>query len=65
MSKILIKTLIYRIITIFFDTLVLLAFKIPIKQALGSAFFIEIGLHSLIYYFFEKRWETKHLENKN
>lgn len=43
MNKILIKTIIYRVITIFFDTLILLAFKISLKQALGGAFLIEIS----------------------
>ena len=56
MSQIILKTIFYRILTIFFDTLVILALKVPIKQAIGAAFLIEVVLHSIVYFCFESAW---------
>jgi len=57
MNRILLKTIIYRILTIAFDTIIFLIFKMPFEIALSVAFLIEVVEHSLIYFIFENLWE--------
>ena len=61
MNQIILKTVLYRILTVFFDTLIILALKVPIKQAISAAFLIEVVFHSVIYFLFEISWYRKNV----